>query len=50
MAEGPCIDFEWATLRTPPRCRRKLSCGAYVPDKCPLAEKPLPHPKENDRG
>lgn len=34
---GPCVDWQWAVGRTGPRCRRAQSCGAHVPDICPLA-------------
>ncbi len=32
-----CVDWQWADGKRAPQCRRKQSCGAWVPDKCPLA-------------
>lgn len=32
-----CIDWQWAQGKSPPHCRRNRSCGAMVPDSCPLA-------------
>lgn len=34
---GPCVDWQWAVGKVGPRCRRNMTCGAFVPDACPLA-------------
>lgn len=32
-----CVDWSWAVGKAGPRCNRHKSCGAVVPDLCPLA-------------